>query len=141
MVFKKNKDFKAKNSFFSMILARPLLLLIIFSFWPLIKYVDIIFRIFNYSNLLFFFLSLHLSLILFIYFRIYKYFKFSKFSNYQEAFNYFSDLKRVKLAERKAKRFKIKKDKILKKESKLQKHQAELNRLKYELEERKKRVL
>lgn len=124
-----------------MILLKPLLILIIFSFWPLIKHFDIIFKIFDYYNLLFFFLSIQISLIVFIFFRIYKYFKFSKFSNYQEAFNYFSDLKRVKVAERKAKKLKIKKDKILKKESKLQKHQAEINRLKDELEERKRRVL
>ena len=72
--------------------------------------------------------------------QIFKYLKFTKFFTYEEAHNYYSELARVKVAERNVEKAKIKKEKMLKKELELKKRQAEIKKLKEELEQRKSKV-
>jgi hypothetical protein len=137
-----------KNEFFSKILKKPLLLIIVLSLWPLLTYI-VPPSVVPYLQ---FFYLIQLFLV-FNYLRLFiRFLRFSKFPNYEEAESYFYDLKRVKKLELKAKKLSVKK---AKEERRLEeKREAEekrkkdeeakleaLRKMKIELEERKKKVL
>lgn len=148
-----------KNEFFNKILKKPLIVIILMSFWPLLTYI-IPAKLVNFLPL---FYAIQIILIL-NYIRLYiKYLRYIKFPNYEEASVYYYDLERVKKLELKAKKVTIKKAKeeqrlkiqIEKEEERLliQKEKEErrvreeflkteaIKKLKLELEERKKKVL
>ena len=137
-----------KNEFYLKILNRPLIFIILISLWPMLVYV----LPSSLVKYLPYFYIIHGGLILNFIRLFIIYLKFQKFPSYEEARLYYFDLERVKKLEQKAKKLAVKKAKeeILAKQAKLKldkKIKEEsmktetINKLKVELEERKKKVL
>lgn len=137
-----------KNESFNKILKRPLLVILVVSFWPLLTY----FIPASFVSYLSIFYIVQTILIL-NYIRLFiTYSRFIKFPNYEEARIYFYDLRRVKRLELKAKKafikkgreqhkLRIQKEKENKRSKKVIAKELAFNKLKLELEERKKKVL
>jgi hypothetical protein len=138
---------------YTKLLGKPFLKLMLVSLWPLLTYLIpstwIIIQIVPYLYLLVF-LQLYLLIVFIL--RLVDYFNYSKFDSYEEAYLFFQDLKRVKRAEKISRRIAIKNEQKLLKERKIeaekikqiklnQSKKAEIDRLKQDLEDRKKKVL
>jgi hypothetical protein len=137
-----------KNEFFSKILKKPLIIILVFSVWPFFTFLIPS----SFVRYLPIFYIVQAALVL-NYVRLFIiYLRYLKFPNYEEARIYYYDLRRVKRHEKKAKKVSIKKEKETirfnlqkQKEEKRKLKEAERaevsNKLKLALEERKKKVL
>jgi len=138
---------------YTKLLGKPFLVLMLVSLWPLLTYLFpsnwIIIQVVPYLYLLVF-LQLYLLFVFIL--RVVEYFKYSKFDSYEEAHRFFQDLKRVQRAEKISRRIAIKNEQKLLKESKLeaekikqikliQSRKAAIDKLKQDLEDRKRKVL
>jgi signal transduction histidine kinase len=137
-----------KNQFFNKLLFKPLMIIILISLWPILTYL-IPSILVPYLTL---FSYIQVYLFIFFVFRVVTYFKYIPFPTYEEANQYFTDLKSVQRAEKvnqqrakvKAKQYRLIQREKKKKEDKEieeKQNQLRLKRLKDELEERKKKVL
>jgi phosphoglycerol transferase MdoB-like AlkP superfamily enzyme len=133
----KEKIIKDKKSvFFNKILLKPFILVVTFSLWPLIIYALPWFPFPILVGLSFQIVLVFSYLSLFV-----KFIKFRKFPTFIQAKNYYSDLKKVKKIEIKAKKSEKQKFLIGKNKKRSDAEEARMNKLQNDLEERKRKVL
>jgi hypothetical protein len=137
-----------KNEFFSKMLKKPLIIIVVVSLWPFFTFL-IPSSFVRYLPIFY----LVQAVLVLNYVRLFIiYLRYLKFANYEEARIYFYDLRRVKRHEKRAKKVSIKKEKEKlklkiqrEKDEKTKLKEAERaevsNQLKLALEERKKKVL
>jgi hypothetical protein len=128
------KDVKVE--FFYKILLKPFILILIFSLWPFMVYI---LPWFPFPFLLG--LSIQILLVVMYFVLFIKFIKYKKFPSFVQAKNYYTDLKKVKILEQKAKKTEAQKFNFEIKKRKIEMEEAKINKLQIDLEERKKKLL